>query len=561
VTSKLKIATLTALLLAASQAQLAQSQDVTGVERVYETDLSDVLNVEAAVLPVKVRGRELLIIAAQNGTIVALDPPSGDELWRVSVPTPSGERPELNATPAKVGKLLFVAYVSRAREGSERRRHLVAAIELSEGRLAANYLFLELNASKPGNDGGTVVFNPPTALSRAALAAAGRGAGTLGQIYVSFGNPQDVQPWHGWVFEIDIDAWRQGGPERAVSAVLLTTPESDCPVEGESGSTRMICGAGVWNLAGPQVVRTRTGYDLLVTTGNGELNPNDRNYAQSVLRLRKGLDFDPECSPEACADFNPDVPAEACLRSCTNIAIPRLLPDDPPVHEASERCGSDRTFMQCLAVNDWDLGANGAAQVRLSLNQKVIVQPGKDGGLYLFDAARMGLLHDREQIVEPCGTPEDPCGSWSTGMMRTQPVVTALDEDKAVIVVTFVPDQSHPAGVVARKIVIENGKPQFERLWEAPPADSDEAIERFRSFPSLPILTRAPDGSAHVWVVDTTGEDTLIGVRVSDGAIVVRQPLGGTVDSVRPGYRNGIIYVVSSGGLVEAFRIRYDDAS
>ena len=46
-----------------------------------------------------------------------------------------------------------------------------------------------------------------------------------------------------------------------------------------------------------------TGYELLVTTGNGELNLNHRNYAQSVLRLTKGLEFNPECDPEILHRF------------------------------------------------------------------------------------------------------------------------------------------------------------------------------------------------------------------------------------------------------------------
>ena len=38
----------------------------------------------------------------------------------------------------------------------------------------------------------------------------------------------------------------------------------------------------------------------------------------------------------------------------------------------------------------------------------VYVQPGgKDGSVYLVDAAHMGTLYDREQLVEVCGTPED----------------------------------------------------------------------------------------------------------------------------------------------------------
>jgi hypothetical protein len=378
-------------------------------------------------------------------------------------------------------------------------------------------------------------------------------------LYVSFGNIKDIQPWHGWIFEIDIDAWQQEGPDAAISSVFLTTPESDCP--GERGGTSMICGGGVWHFAGPQVVPTRDGYELLVTTGNGELNLNDRNYAQSVLRLTKGLDFDPGCNREKCAAFDPIAPSDACLRSCSNIFIPRLMSDDPPLRVASGRCDG-KTFLGCLAANDWDLGANGAVPIKLGPEDEVIVQPGKDGGLYLFDAEKMGRMYDRDQIVATCGTPEDPCGGhWPNGMIRAKPVVTTVAGQKVVIVPTFMPDRSQPAGVVARKIVIDEGGPHFEPLWEAPASNSLEARDRFRAYPSLAFLTKGPEGAEYVWVIDTTGEDTLIGVRVSDGAIVVRQELQGTVDTVRPGHRNGVIYVTSqfAGGtaVLEAFRIRY----
>ena len=278
------------------------------------------------------------------------------------------------------------------------------------------------------------------------------------------------------------------------------------------------------------------------------MNLNDRNYAQSILRLTKGLEFDPKCNSQECAAFDPTAPSESCLESCKNIAIPRLMPDDPPLEVASGRCDGE-TFLECLASNDWDLGANGAVQVKLGPGSNVIVQPGKDGGLYLFDADVMGRMYDESRIVPICGTPDDPCNSWSAGMIRARPVVTRLDGQQVVIVPTFVPDSSHPAGVVARKIQITEDGPRFERFWEAPPRDTQEARASFRSYPSLPFLTRAPNGEEHVWVVDTTSEDTLLGIRVVDGTIVVRQQLQGTVDTVRPaGYRDGVIYLTSPAG-------------
>ena len=384
-----------------------RSQEAVEMEKLYENRFAVPGKVSAAPLRVKVQETDLLIIASVKGNVLVVDPVTGAEFWRVTVPTPPGEVPALTATPSEIGGFLFVAYAAQSR--GERQRHLVSVVDLSTGELSPSFPTLELNATKPANGGGVVVFNPPTALSRAALVNAGRGVDTRGMLYVSFGNTDDIQPWHGWIFEIDIDAWEEAGPDAAIRSVLLTTPESDCPVEGRSGGRDMICGAGVWHFAGPQVVETQDGYELLVTTGNGELNLNDRNYAQSVMRLTKGLDFDPKCDPEKCAAFDPISPSEECLSSCENISIPRLLPDDPPLRVASGRCDG-RIFLDCLAGLDWDLGANGAVQIELGPGNTVIVQPGKDGGLYLFDATRMGRMYDRDQIVALCGTPDDPCG-------------------------------------------------------------------------------------------------------------------------------------------------------
>lgn len=540
----------------------AGSQGTIEIQRLYQATIPGLQAVEAAPVRVRVHGNEVVVVASTNGTVVAIDAATGSENWRVELPTPSGGVPVLFATPGRIGKYLFVAYA--ASEGGVRQQHLVSVVDLRAGELAPGFPTLELKATKPANGGGTVVFNPPTALARAALVNAGRGDDTLGMLYVSFGNARDIQPWHGWIFEMDIDAWERDGPEAAISSVLLTTPESECPIEGQTGSRDMICGAGVWHFAGPWVVQTEDGYELLVTTGNGELNLNDRNYANTVLRLSKGLDFDPACNPEKCADFDPASPSEQCMRSCGNLAIPRLLPDEPPLQVGSGLCDG-KTFLECYALNDWDLGANGAVQLELGPTVEVIVQPGKDGALYLFDATKMGRVYDRDPIIGHCDVPDEACPSnWAPGMIRAQPVVAKVDGQQVVIVPTFTQDDAEPAGVVARQVLNDDDGPHFAPLWEAPPSDSQEALDRFRSAPSLAVLTKAPDQERYVWVVDTTGEDTLLGIRVSDGSIVARQQLQGQMDTVRPLHHHGVIYIPSrlagsSDGevVLEAFRIQY----
>jgi hypothetical protein len=509
-------------------------------------------SVEAAPLHVNVQGVEYVLVTSAGGLVVALDPKTGAVVWKVRLP---GENIRLLATPARAGDYLVLAYF--ALQGNARERHLVSVVNLQTGILADDeFPTLQLDAQKPATDGGVVTFNPPTALPRAALAAAGDGNG-LGYIYVSFGNARDIQPWHGWIFELDLEAWRSEGTGKAVSAVLLTTPEANCGEDGVSGGSTMVCGAGVWNPSGPQVINTPNGYELLVTTGNGELDLNRQDYAQSVLRLSKGLNFDPACDAAACANFDPLSPSEQCMASCKNLAIPRLLPNDLPLL-ATERC-EGKTFLQCLAMNDWDLGASGPNKIRLPSGQEVIVQPGKEGALYMFDAQQMGILYDREQIVGPCGSEGHECGSKnSLGTIRNYPVVLTVDGRTIVIIPTFMPNATQPAGVVAMEILDTLGAPQFALLWQAPRFDSPDALLRFRRPPSHLAVSTSPVGEQYVWVVDRA---TLLGIRVRDGTISAETGLAGFSNSIRPLHHDGVLYVTSQasdgGGVLQAFSIEY----
>jgi PQQ-like domain len=528
----------------------------------FTSELGSPGMVEAAPLHVNVQGVEYVLIATTNGTLVAVEPKTGVVVWSVSLPRPQGENARLLATPARAGDYLVLAYETS--QGGVRRRHLVSVVDLRTGTVAdQEFATLQLDAQKPAMDGGVVTFNPPTAMSRAALAGAGGGTG-LGHVYVSFGNAQDIQPWHGWIFEIDLEAWRSGGTTKAISAVLLTTPQSDCGQEGRSGSFSMICGAGVWSPAGPQVIDTPAGYELLVTTGNGELDLDRKDYAQSVLRLSKGLNFDPACDPLACTNFDPLSPSEQCMGSCRNLAIPRLLLGEPPLSPASGRCDG-KTFLECLAANDWDFGANAPIRITLPSGQEVIVQPGKDGALYMFDALHMGRLYDREPIVEPCGVAGDQCSGrqWLGTISRNHPVVLNVDGRTIVIVPTFMPNASQPAGVVATEIIDAPGAPKFAPFWQAPRFDSPEAHQRFRNAPShLAVSISSVDGGHYVWVVDPTGPvDTLLGIRVRDGTIIAETKLAGRSDSIRPLHHDGVLYVPakppSAPGVLEAFSIAY----
>lgn len=452
--------------------------------------------------PVLVESQDemFVVVVSSDGTIAAIEPKTGVTAWSLRAPAPAGQEPYLLATPVRVDVKLVIAYQTRSIDSKERKSHRVAVIDLEKRAFDDAYPEVELAAEKPTLDGsGRMKFNPPTALSRAALAHGRTDDTSMGYVYVSFGNAKDIQPWHGWVFEIDLDAWKAEGAERAVSAVLLTTPETYCPKEGKSGSGGMICGAGVWAHAGPQVYPTEDGFELLVPTGNGQLDLDRNDYANTLMRLGPGLVFDPACDEQLCADFDPIMPATACIESCQNLFIPRLLPGDAPLRPASGVC-DDKTFLECYARLDYDLGANAPVKVDVSEGSSVYVQPGKDGSVYLVDAEHMGTLYDREQVVEICGAPGDECKQDWAGMIVTHPALTKVDGTPVVVIPTFMFDKTHPAGLVALKIVVKDGAPRFEPFWQAPDFSTSEAVKRFRNYPTRAIIAPfGEEGEAYAW--------------------------------------------------------------
>ena len=62
-----------------------------------------------------------------------------------------------------------------------------------------------------------------------------------------------------------------------------------------------------------------------------------------------------------------------------------------------------------------------------------------------------------------CGATGDDCiEDQGRGMIVTQPAVTEAGGTPVVVVPTFNFDQTHPAGLVALKIVLKEGTPRFE---------------------------------------------------------------------------------------------------
>ncbi len=506
----------------------------------------------ASPLEAEADGMRSVLVASGDGRVVALDPANGTTRWSVALPHPEGQMAHVIATPALVpGPRLVVAWQDVAADSADpaaapRTAHHVAVVDVRAGRLDAAFPILELAASQPTSDGAEVVpFSPGNALSRSRLVHA-PAAGGLGRVYVSFGNARDIQPWHGWVFELDLDAWSTGGMAQA--AVLLTTPTTDCGTPGSSGSDDMQCGGGVWAPTGPLFVPDARGagddYELIIPTGNGALSLDARLYAHTLMRVHgPGLAFDPGCDPLLCEGFDVLAPDEACLASCADLFVPRLLAGDAPL--SAPGC-EGLSFFECYALLDWDLGADSPARIELPGGPSVLVLPAKDGAVYLIDADHLGTLYDRHAIITPCGSAGARCDASWAGSMVTRPAVTT-DGDGAplVIISTFMPGERWDAGVVGLRIVMEGGAPRLERAWEEPAFGTPEASSAFRRHPGGLVLGEL-DGVVHAFVVEQGARGGEPGrlhvIRATDGELRARVDLAG------PGQRYAEPLVLPAAG-------------
>jgi hypothetical protein len=535
-----------------------------GAHRVWPVDLANAFTLPGGtyVSPMRIvsRGESQILVVGTEGLVAALDPNTGTPAWTVQIPVPAGLGIAVVAPPALVEQSLVVSY--QFGNAVERTNHLVSVIDLESRALDRSYATLELTASVPDNEGRALVtFRPAYALSRAALEHV-RDTDGHDLVYAAFGNLRDIQPWHGWVFEIDLQKWHSLGPASAVTGVLLTTPESDCGPDDESGGRETVCGGGVWAPSGPRAVRRPDGsFDLLVPTGNGELDLSRRDYANTIMRTGRGLRFDPECDERACASFRATLPSADCIESCRNLLVPRLRDVDAPYRPGSGGCDG-RSLLECYAALDLDFGSSTPAMIDLGARGRMLLVPAKDGAIYLSDYERFGRLYDRLQIVGPCGTSDSHCSAEWAGMMVTEPVVTTLDGEPIALVQTFVPDDVHAAGMTAVRVATDGVAPALERLWTAPSVDSPAARRYFRLHPSR-IGLGTLGGEQYAWVVDVVpaqGPDDhgrLLGVRVRDGAIVANTPMLGAGQryTVPLGDNHRVVGVSTNAGrgIVEAF--------
>ena len=500
-------------------------------------------------------------IVTAGDVVVGMDPQTGETLWTAELPEPvDGQRAFAAGTPALVGDLLVVGYQTRPLDtdvtaldpeaegrGADfaRSAHYVAVVDLANKRIDDRFAPLELTARLESN-GGTIEFLASNAFGRASIAHIPGEGGALGRAYVSFGNVRDIQPWHGWLFEVDLDQWRDAGePERARSAVFVSTPEPDCGAPGRSGSRERICGGGFWSPTGPLVTPTDPPR-LIVAAGNGQLDLARNDYANTLLKFGPDLSFEPGCDAQACANFNPDAPSRTCAASCENLFIPRTLPNEEDPRPADGSCDG-LSFFECWQERDY-IGGSTPAYLEVE-GQKLLAYPTKDGHLYLVDFDKLGVMHDRHQLVAYCGTPDDACRwSWA-GMIVTQPAVVEIDGRPRILVATFMPDRTHPAGVVALDVVIEAGEPKLERAWEYPNFSSPEAVERFRTHPTNIRVATIFDRQI-AWLAEARvdgGElGRLIGLDVESGEPIVETPMAGR------GYRFTTPLVIGQNVLVNS---------
>jgi hypothetical protein len=155
-------------------------------------------------------------------------------------------------------------------------------------------------------------------------------------------------------------------------------------------------------------------------------------------------------------------------------------------------------------------------------------------------------MYDRVQLIETCGTESDPCKLTWRGMMVTHPAVSMLGDTPVVIFPTFVSDETHAAGLIALKIVQQNGKPHFERFWQFSNPKNKAATATFRSVPTLPLITTLEKHGDIVWVVEIGTPGTLYGVRIKDGQLIAQKTmLGNGVPLSRPFVLGNKIYITS----------------
>jgi hypothetical protein len=505
-------------------------------------------------------GARQIVVAHGGGALVGLDPRSGDQRWSVRMPAPASERPIIVATPVIVGRRAIVAYhtIPEGPSGPSvlhpRLRHRVAVIDLDAHALDPGFPVVDLAATYRGPF-GDVVFRADHALARGALVHLP--GGELGRVYVTFGNARDLQPFHGWIFEVDLDAWRSGG---AVTSALPVTADVACGPEGGDGADEQLCGGGIWSAAGPTVDDAPDGGPLLlVPTGNGQIDLDRRDYASTLMRIGPRLAFAPGCDDAKCTGLSLASLGNECAETCRDLFVPRLLPGEP----RPSYCGS-MDIHTCWARADFLDGASSPVIVPLSSGKRVVVYPTKDGHVWLLDRDVLGRAYAHVKLTDLCGADNAYCVMPWAGTIVTKPALTRIGDDPVVLVPTFVADDSHAAGIVALRVVERASGPGLETMWRMPEATDPSAKTRFRDHPSRLALGETL-GETFGFIVDATRTGSpgqLLAVRVRDGLRAAETALVGPgIRFALPLFLDGAVFVAScqsdaGEGFLESYELR-----
>jgi hypothetical protein len=253
------------------------------------------------------------------------------------------------------------------------------------------------------------------------------------------------------------------------------------------------------------------------------------------------LKFEPRCDASACAGTNPRDPSNACLATCRDLFVPRLLPSNTPPHPHDHSCDK-LTYMECMEFNDWDMGSVSPVRVQAG-GRSFYVTAGKGGDVFLLDAERLGVLYDRVQVLDLCGTATDPCPDQQSGLIITEPAVATIDGEPVVIIPSFNRDATHAAGVTAYRVRVPDQGPKLQVVWRVPDPASLQARQWFRAPPTRPVLQMIGSEPV-VWVADNSRGGHLLGIRVRDGRVLADIAAGGwPMRNSKPVIYNDVLYL------------------
>jgi hypothetical protein len=198
---------------------------------------------------------------------------------------------------------------------------------------------------------------------------------------------------------------------------------------------------------------------------------------------------------------------------------------------------------------------------RTTHNRDVCVAGGKAGDIYLVEADTLGIMYDRKQVVDLCGTINDPCSDPNEGLIISEPQIGWLDGSAVVVIAAHSPDHSHAAGVIAYKIRAEASQPRLEKYWQVPNPSTLEAKRWFRAPPTRPVIANF-EGEPIVWVADNGPEGRVLGIRLRDGKILANvRTAGWPMRNARPVLYRNVIYLPTAVPdhenltWIEAYRI------